>query len=196
MDGYFAITENNASLAALEPEDMVDGQDDKTNTDEEQLDEAHDEYQEFTDQLIQNFNNEHDLEQSQGYFKITGMIDNSQHDQLEYLNRSQVVGQGNSIKVQGGHVNFEATNNPANATGTSSQASQSNQPGAYMRRKRLSQQVNTNGSGYQQLMHQRPQSQIEIKSIQKISQQNPFGQMQVAATGARSGHSRVGNLAN
>ena len=48
MDGFGAITENNASLAALEPQD-TGGQDDKTNTDDQQIDEAHDEYQEFTD---------------------------------------------------------------------------------------------------------------------------------------------------
>ena len=136
-DGYYAITENNASLAALEPQD-TGGQDDKTNTDDQQIDEGHEEYQEFTDQLIHNFDNEHDLEQSQGYFKITGMLNNSQQDQLEYLNRSKIVGQGDDNKVQGVHADFEATDNQANAGGTLSQASQSNRPGVYMRRKRLS----------------------------------------------------------
>jgi len=49
MVGCYAITENNASLAALEPPDTGGGQDDKTNTDDQQMDEGHEEYQEFTD---------------------------------------------------------------------------------------------------------------------------------------------------
>lgn len=74
MGGGFAITEGSGSIGLAggpEAHEEQEGQD------------GHDEYQNFTDQLInyQNENANH-FEQSHGYFRLTGMLNSSQQDNL------------------------------------------------------------------------------------------------------------------
>ena len=80
MGGGFAITEGSGSIGIADVQEVNEDQD---------ANEGHDEYQNFTDQLI-NYQQENpnNFEMSNGYFRLTGMLNSSQQ---ENLNLSQLL---------------------------------------------------------------------------------------------------------